>query len=62
MYLKAVRMTHIRLGPQRAESARADPIVHDSEYEIGPVHNVLLINPIVWTLLCKAFCSSLDYS
>lgn len=65
-YLKAVRVTHKRVGSVawRAESARVDPIVHDSEYEIGTEHNVLLItSPLSGLLLCKAFCSStLDYS
>lgn len=61
-YLKAVRVTHKRVecgfamaGWKRTRRDCRDPIVHDSEYEIGTVHNVLLINPIVWTLLCTLY-------
>lgn len=60
-YLKAVRVTHKRIGSVawRAESARVDPIVHDSEYEIGTEHNVLLItSPLSGLCFVKPFVAA----
>lgn len=44
-------MTHKRagLGQQCQHAPRPATAVHDIEHEIATVHDVLLINPIVWT-------------